>query len=70
MTVRPQNLKCSLGNDSDGEARMILTEADLRADICLYREGKQEVVCDAYALDCHLNLEKEAVPLMGLRMKK
>ena len=69
VTVRPQNLKCSLGNDSDGEARMILTEADLRADICLYREGKQEVVCDAYALDCHLNLEKEAVPLMGLRMK-
>lgn len=69
VTVRAQSLNCSLGSDEDGEPRVILTEADLRADICLYGERKQELISDTYALDCSLILEKEKVPLMGLRMK-
>lgn len=69
VSVRPQNLGCSSGNDGDGEPRIILTEADLRADICLYGERSQELISDTYALDCRLVLDKEDVSLMTLRMK-
>ncbi len=69
VAVRSQSLNCSLGNDEDGEPRIILAEADLRADICLYEEKSQELISDMYALDCRLVLEKEEVSLMTLRMK-
>ena len=69
VKVRTQSLNCSPENDGDGEPRGILVEADLRADICLYEERVQEMICDTYALDCSLVLEKEKAALMGLRMK-
>lgn len=69
IVTRPQNLVCSMGNDEDGESRVILVEADVKADVRFYEEQKQEFINDTYALDRSLNLQKETDSFVRLRMK-
>ncbi|MCD8150081.1 MAG: DUF3794 domain-containing protein [Clostridiales bacterium] len=69
IAARVQNLSCSAGSDEDGEARTVLAEAALLADIRMYEEQKREVLRDAYALDSDLVLHKNQVICTGLRMK-
>lgn len=69
IVSRPQNLVCSMGNDEDGESRVILVEADVKADVRFYEEQKQEFINDTYALDRYLILQKETDSLVRLRMK-
>ncbi|MCD8364888.1 MAG: DUF3794 domain-containing protein [Clostridiales bacterium] len=69
IEVRAQNSSCSAGDDEDGEARMVLAETALLADIRLYAEQKRRVLRDAYALDRELVLHKNPVLCSALRMK-
>ncbi|MCC8150377.1 MAG: DUF3794 domain-containing protein [Lachnospiraceae bacterium] len=69
IVAQVQNLSCSAGSDEDGEARMVLAEAVLLADIRVYEEQKREILRDAYALDRDLVLHKNQVVCSGLRMK-
>ncbi len=69
IIARPQELKCAVGPDADGEDRLILVEADLPADVRLYRERRQEQLKDLYALDRSLIPERISVQNVQLHMK-
>lgn len=69
VAIRVQGLTCSVGSDEDGESRVILAEADLYADVRLYEERRQEMICDLYALDRSLLLKKESVSVPVLRRR-
>ncbi|MCC8017922.1 MAG: DUF3794 domain-containing protein, partial [Lachnospiraceae bacterium] len=69
IVAEVKNISCSSGEDDDRESRVVLVEAGLSANIRLYEERKQEMLCDAYALDHELILKKDAVSCAGLRMK-
>ena len=69
IIAKTQDFVCSVQPDADGEERIILAEADLLADIWLYREQTKELIRDMYALDRNLILEKNGVEIAGLHMK-
>ncbi len=69
IVTRLQNLVCSAGNDADGEIRTILAEGFLTADIRLYKESEQEMLCDSYAINRELILKKQPVLCAGFRMR-
>ena len=69
IIAKPQELKCTVEPDADGEDRLILAEADLPADVWLYRERKEEQIEDMYALDRSLIPEWEPVQAVQLYMK-
>ncbi len=69
ISVRTQNLVCSMQNDDDGEARILLLEADLPADVRLYEEQPVNLVQDAYLPDKTLTLGRKNRQLSRLHMK-
>lgn len=69
VTVHVQDLVCSVSPDADGEERIFLVEAELLADIWLFREEKKEVLTDLYALDRELVLHRKQASYGVLRMK-
>lgn len=69
IIAKPQELKCTVEPDADGEDRLILVEADLPADVRLYRERKEDQVEDLYALDRKLIPEWNTVQAARLHMK-
>ncbi len=69
IAARVQDFSCSAGSDEDGEARTVLAEAVLSADIRIYAEEKREVLRDVYALDRELVIHRSQTVYTGLRMK-
>lgn len=69
IIAKPQEVRCTVGPDADGEDRLILVEADLPADVWLYRERKADQLADLYALDRNLILERNPVWAARLHMK-
>lgn len=69
VAVRTQNLVSSMGNDEDGESRIVLVEADILADVRLYEEQPVTMLQDAYALDRRLILDRDPKKLAKLHMK-
>lgn len=69
ITTKVQNTALSVQEDADGELRIILAEADLLADLWLYRERMWEMVRDLYALDKKLLLKTRSAQVLRLHMK-
>lgn len=69
IAAKPQEMKCTVEPDADGEDRMILLEADMLADVWLYRERAEEMLEDLYALDRTLIPEREKVQMVQFHMK-
>lgn len=55
---RAGKVNIDIGNDDDGEARMIAVAAEILCDTEIYCEDKIELLRDAYATEGTLNLEK------------
>lgn len=56
--VTPIEIVVEPRTDYDGETRMVALELNLATDIQVYREELQEVLLDAYSLECDLHVEK------------
>ena len=52
---------CRVQEDTDGEERMLLLEADTPVELRLYREVKREQLVDAYSLERQLQLQTKQV---------
>ena len=60
---------CRVQEDTDGEERMLLLEADTPVELRLYREVKREQLVDAYSLERQLQLQTKQVKFPQLHMK-
>lgn len=69
VSVRTQNLACSVANDEDGESRVLLVDADILADVRIYEEQDITILQDAYALDRQLLLDTHSQSLTKLHRK-
>lgn len=69
IIAKTQDFICSVQPDADGEERVILAEADLLADIWLYREQTKELIRDLYALDRRLIPKESEAEIPQLHMK-
>lgn len=67
--VTPREIVVEPRSDYDGEARMIGLEITMAVDICVYREEMQDILLDAYSLECELQVEKAPYELSQLLVK-
>jgi hypothetical protein len=55
--------------DEDGERRIIDIDISLDLDIKCYNDEKIEILADAYALNCNLNMQNEILEYETVLLK-